>query len=188
VIPQKQNYSVEVALPEQLTTTYQKKLEYKEEMCYAGELHSKIRCDYFFHQFPELIEDPLEQGQLFRNDLSVALHFFFVFQLLLISVVNCSGKALQQIVLFLWDHRDVSTIPFSMPYSWLRIIIQFDVTVCPAFNLPEFCSGKIIYRSLLLLGWYMSLLHHLGNGLVNIPVIEQRNNTIKRGDYQIGLL
>jgi multidrug resistance efflux pump len=58
VIPQKQNYSVEVALPEQLTTTYQKKLEYKEEMQGTAEIVTEELTLFqrLFYQFRKLIK------------------------------------------------------------------------------------------------------------------------------------
>jgi multidrug resistance efflux pump len=58
VIPQKQNYSVEVALPEQLTTTYQKKLEYKEEMQGSAEIVTEELTLFkrIFYQFRKLVK------------------------------------------------------------------------------------------------------------------------------------
>jgi multidrug resistance efflux pump len=58
VIPQKQNYSVEIALPEQLTTTYQKKLEYKEEMQGTAEIVTEELTLFqrLFYQFRKLIK------------------------------------------------------------------------------------------------------------------------------------
>jgi multidrug resistance efflux pump len=58
VIPQKQNYSVEVALPEQLTTTYHKKLEYKEEMQGSAEIVTEELTLFkrIFYQFRKLVK------------------------------------------------------------------------------------------------------------------------------------
>lgn len=58
VIPQKQNYSVEVALPEQLTTTYKKKLEYKEEMQGSAEIVTEelTLFNRIFYQFRKLVK------------------------------------------------------------------------------------------------------------------------------------
>jgi multidrug resistance efflux pump len=58
VIPQKQNYSVEIALPEQLTTSYQKKLEYKEEMQGTAEIVTEELTLFqrLFYQFRKLIK------------------------------------------------------------------------------------------------------------------------------------
>ena len=58
VIPQKQNYAVEVALPEQLTTTYKKKLEYKEEMQGNAEIVTEELSLFnrIFYQFRKLMK------------------------------------------------------------------------------------------------------------------------------------
>ena len=58
VIPQKQNYAVEVALPDQLTTTYKKKLEYKEEMQGNAEIVTENLSLFnrVFYQFRKLIK------------------------------------------------------------------------------------------------------------------------------------
>jgi multidrug resistance efflux pump len=58
VIPQKQNYSVEVALPDQLTTTYDKKLEYKEEMQGTAEIITEELTLFkrIFYQFRKLMK------------------------------------------------------------------------------------------------------------------------------------
>lgn len=58
VIPQKQNYSVEVALPDQLTTTYNKKLEYKEEMQGSAEIITEELTLFkrIFYQFRKLLK------------------------------------------------------------------------------------------------------------------------------------
>ena len=58
VIPQKQNYAVEVALPGQLTTTYNKKLEYKEEMQGTAEIITEKLTLFkrIFYQFRKLIK------------------------------------------------------------------------------------------------------------------------------------
>ncbi len=58
VIPQKQNYSVEVALPDQLETTYHKKLEYKEEMQGSAEIVTEelTLFNRVFYQFRKLLK------------------------------------------------------------------------------------------------------------------------------------
>lgn len=58
VIPQKQNYAVEVALPDQLTTTYNKKLEYKEEMQGTAEIITEELTLFkrIFYQFRKLLK------------------------------------------------------------------------------------------------------------------------------------
>ena len=57
-IPQKQNYSIEVALPHQLETTYKKKLEYKEEMQGTAEIVTEQLSLFnrIFYQFRKLIK------------------------------------------------------------------------------------------------------------------------------------
>ncbi|HSH66552.1 MAG TPA: HlyD family efflux transporter periplasmic adaptor subunit [Bacteroidia bacterium] len=58
VIPQKQNYAIEVALPDQLTTTYKKKLEYKEEMQGSAEIVTEELSLFnrIFYQFRKLLK------------------------------------------------------------------------------------------------------------------------------------
>ncbi len=58
VIPQKQNYAVEVALPDQLTTTYKKQLDYKEEMQGSAEIVTEELSLFqrVFYQFRKLIK------------------------------------------------------------------------------------------------------------------------------------
>jgi multidrug resistance efflux pump len=58
VIPQKQNYAVEVILPDQLHTTYNKKLEYKEEMQGTAEIITEelTLFNRIFYQFRKLMK------------------------------------------------------------------------------------------------------------------------------------
>lgn len=58
VIPQKQNYAVEVALPNQLVSTYNKKLEYKEEMQGQAEIVTEklTLFNRIFYQFRKLMK------------------------------------------------------------------------------------------------------------------------------------
>lgn len=58
LIPQKQNYSIEVALPNQLETSYNKKLEYKQEMQGTGEIVTEQLSLFnrIFYQFRKLIK------------------------------------------------------------------------------------------------------------------------------------
>lgn len=57
-IPQKQNYAVEVALPNQLETSYKKKLEYKEEMQGSAEIVTEQLSLFnrIFYQFRKLMK------------------------------------------------------------------------------------------------------------------------------------
>ncbi|HET6228295.1 MAG TPA: HlyD family efflux transporter periplasmic adaptor subunit [Bacteroidia bacterium] len=58
LIPQKQNYSIEVALPHQLETSYKKKLEYKEEMQGTAEIVTEQLSLFnrIFYQFRKLMK------------------------------------------------------------------------------------------------------------------------------------
>ena len=58
VMPQHDSYSVEVSLPNQLLTTYQKKLDYKEEMQGTADIITEELSilDRVFYQFRELVK------------------------------------------------------------------------------------------------------------------------------------
>ena len=57
LMPQNENYSVEVSLPSQLLTTYQKKLDYKEEMQGTADIITEELSvlDRVFYQFRKLM-------------------------------------------------------------------------------------------------------------------------------------
>lgn len=57
IMPQNENYAVEVALPEKLLTSYKKRLDYKEEMQGTAEIITEQLSvfDRIFYQFRKLV-------------------------------------------------------------------------------------------------------------------------------------